>query len=408
MIRLAIVASHAVQYQAPLFRGLASRLDVTVFFCHRHDPEQERQAGYGQAFSWDVPVLEGYRHTWLDNVARRPGVNRFSGCDTPDIGRHLRDGRFDACLVHGWYLKSYLQAIAACRRLGIPVLLRGDSQLTTRRGLVKRALKYVPYRMLLNSVDGHLVVGSANREYLQHYGVPGDRLFDVPHAVDDAWFAPLAKQAREQGSRLRERAALGIPQGARVALFVGRLVASKRPGDLVRALAHPRLPDDVWGLFVGSGPLDEATRAQAASMNARAVFAGFRNQQALPACYAAADWLVLPSDSRETWGLVANEALACGLPVVVSTGAGCARDMAIPPAGRQYPAGNVDALVAAMTAVRDDLSRDPAGIEAAVRDLSQAFSRDRSVAAAIRAIESVAARRAPLPVSDGAMSGSNH
>ena len=305
MIRLAIVASHAVQYQAPLFRGLASRLDVTVFFCHRHDPEQERQAGYGQAFSWDVPVLEGYRHTWLDNVARRPGVNRFSGCDTPDIGRHLRDGRFDACLVHGWYLKSYLQAIAACRRLGIPVLLRGDSQLTTRRGLVKRALKYVPYRMLLNSVDGHLVVGSANREYLQHYGVPGDRLFDVPHAVDDAWFAPLAKQAREQGSRLRERAALGIPQGARVALFVGRLVASKRPGDLVRALAHPRLPDDVWGLFVGSGPLDEATRAQAASMNARAVFAGFRNQQALPACYAAADWLVLPSDSRETWGRVA-------------------------------------------------------------------------------------------------------
>ncbi|HEX7084776.1 MAG TPA: glycosyltransferase family 4 protein [Vicinamibacterales bacterium] len=385
--RLAVVASHPVQYQAPYFRALAQRLDLTVFFCQPHDADLERRAGYADGFSWDVPLLEGYRHVWLRNVARRPDVSRFSGCDTPEISERLAEGGFDVCVVHGWFLKSYLQAIVAGRRLGIPVLLRGDSQLATRRSLLRQAVKYLPYRVLLNCVAGHLVVGSANREYLRHYGVPDARLFDVPHAVDDRWFAAMADAARRAGARQRERAALGLPEDALVALFVGRLVPSKRVEDFVRALASPALATRIRGMIVGSGPEESRLRQLARSLQAPVVFAGFRNQRALPACYAAADLLVLPSDGRETWGLVANEALACGLPVVVSDAAGCARDLGVPAAGRTYPLGDVDGLAAAITSVAAAVSENPDAVAAAAVARSRLFSLDRAVDGTIAAVE---------------------
>ena len=386
-LRLAVVASHPVQYQAPYFRALAGRLDLTVFFCQRHEAELERRAGYGDGFTWDVPLVDGYHHVWLRNVAARPDVSRFAGCDTPEIRERLAEGRFDACLVHGWFLKSYLQAIAAARRIGLPVLLRGDSQLATRRSLLRQVVKYLPYRMLLNSVAGHLVVGSANREYLRHYGVPEARLFDVPHAVDERWFAARADEARRTGARERERSALGIPPDATVAIFVGRLVASKRVEDFIRALAHRSAPRDIRGLIVGSGPGEPDLRRLAESLRAPVVFAGFRNQQALPACYAAADLLVLPSDGRETWGLVANEALACGLPVVVSSAAGCARDLAAPPPGRTYPLGDVDELAAAIATIAGVLRENPGALAEAAAARSRLFGLDRAVGGTITAIE---------------------
>ena len=171
--RLAIVTSHPIQYQAPWFRALAQATDLEVFFCHRQDAAGQAAAGFGVEFDWDVPLLDGYRHTWLENRARHPGVSSFSGCDTPEISARLRAGRFDACLVCGWYLKSYLQAILAARRSGIPVLCRGDSQLATTRAAAWRAAKYLPYRWLLGGIGAHLYVGKANYEVPQTLRCPG-------------------------------------------------------------------------------------------------------------------------------------------------------------------------------------------------------------------------------------------
>jgi len=387
--RIAVVASHPVQYQAPFFRQLAQRANLTVFFCQRHEPALERAAGYSDGFSWDVPLTDGYRHEWLTNIAPRPAVDRFSGCNTPDIAERLAERAFDACIVQGWFLKSYAQAILACRRYRVPVLLRGDSQLTTERSAVKRAIKYWPYRALLNAVAGHLVVGAANREYLTHYAVPETKLFDAPHAVDDGWFAAEAQTARVNGGRERERAALAIPVDAKVAVFVGRLVDMKRPLDFIRALADSVVPVNLWGLIVGSGPLEREARALADTLGARVRFAGFRNQRSLPAIYAAADMLVLPSDGRETWGLVANEALASGVPVVVSDAAGCARDLAVGESGRRYRMGQVSQLAAAMASLAEALDIRPRDVADAVRERSAAFGCEAAVAGTLRAVEIV-------------------
>ena len=393
-LRLAIVASHPVQYQAPWFRELAAHTDLTVFFCHAQDRNGQRGAGYSEGFEWDIPLLDGYKSVWLRNVAPQPGVFSFSGCDTPEVGQRLAEGRFDAAIVSGWYLKSYLQAIRACRQQRVPVFLRGDSQLKTARSLLKRVAKAFAYRILLNAVDGHLYVGESNREYLRHYGVPEARLFFVPHLVDDRWFAAQAANARARGAAAAQRAEFALGKDTAVALFVGRLVASKRPLDFVDAVAGASRDRNIAGVIAGSGPLESELRERITALGAPVQLVGFVNQSALPALYASAQMLVLPSDASETWGLVVNEAMACGIPAVVSDAVGCARDVIEPSTGRTYPVGDVTALAAAICQLADRLERAPDEIVQALSAKTAAYSAGAAAERTLTAIEQVLNARA--------------
>jgi glycosyltransferase involved in cell wall biosynthesis len=345
-MRLAILASHPIQYYAPLFRELAGRLDLHVFFAHRASAEDQGRAGYGTAFEWDVDLTSGYAHSFLVNVARGPGVDRFAGCDTPEIGERLAEGQFDVVLALGWHLKSLLQGIWAAKRLGLPAMVRGDSQIATPRGALKRIAKAGVYPILLRAFDAALYVGARSRAYYEHYHYPEDRLFFSPHCVDTEWFA--ARASPEAGLALR--AGCAIPPRQKVVLFAGRLLPFKRPLDAVEACARLSSKGDTVRLMIaGAGELEPAVRARADALGATVTFLGFRNQSEMPAAYAAADLLVLPSDGRETWGLVCNEALACGTPIVVSAAAGCAPDLAADGVvGSTFSPGDIDALARAL------------------------------------------------------------
>ncbi|MGE5361498.1 MAG: glycosyltransferase family 4 protein [Bacteroidales bacterium] len=345
---VAVVTSHPIQYQAPWFRALAQTVDLDVYFCHRQDARDQASAGYDLEFEWDVPLLGGYRHHWLENRSANPSVFAFAGCDTPGIDDVIGSGGFDACIVSGWYLKSYLQAIRACRRHAVKVLVRGDSRLGTQRSAIKSTLKWVPYRVLLNRIDAHLYVGQANKEYLRHYGVADERLFFAPHFVDNDFFARGAERARADGTAASIRDRFQIPGDATVALFVGRLIAQKRVTDLLQALMRTRQSGaNIHVLVVGSGPEAGELQALAARLDVPAHFAGFVNQRQLPAFYAASSAIVMPSE--ETWGLVVNEAMACGLPAIVSSSVGCAPDLLTEDAtGYSYPIGDAGALADAL------------------------------------------------------------
>lgn len=391
--RLAIVASHPIQYQAPWFRALAQETDLTVFFCHRQDAAGQAAAGFDVAFEWDVPLLEGYEFRWLENRAARPDVSVFSGCDTPGIDSLLRDGRFDACIVSGWYLKSYLQAIRAARRHHVPVFLRGDSQLATHRSPLVGAAKYLPYRWLLRHVSGHLYVGASNREYLLHYGVDEERLFFVPHFVDNAFFAARSLQAGTTGGCTRIRRDAGAVDESTLFVFVGKLIDKKRPFDFVHALnAAKRAGNNVHGVVVGSGPLASALEHEVRACDAPVFFAGFRNQTEVPAFLAAADALVLPSDGRETWGLVVNEAMACGRPAIVSRSAGCARDLIDEgETGYTFEAGDVDALASCIQKLHERIKRQPQAFRSAVAAKVAQYDVRAAVTGTLRALESTRA-----------------
>lgn len=388
---LAVVTSHPIQYQAPWFRALAKHIDLEVFFCHRQDAAGQAAAGFGVEFEWDVPLLDGYKFTWLTNRSPKPDVSRFAGCDTPEIADRLRDGRFDACIVSGWYLKSYVQAIRACRTHRIKLMSRGDSQLGTARSALWTIAKYLPYRWLLGSIDAHLFVGQANREYLKHYGVDDSRLFFTPHFVDNDFFAERAVAARDRREPDAIRRSLGLSLSSTVFAFAGKLIEKKRPLDFVRALSLARAAGhDVAGLVIGSGPLDADVRALVESLGVPVGFAGFRNQSELPAYFSAADALVLPSDAGETWGLVVNEAMACGLPACVSTSAGCSRDLIDEGrTGYVFPVGDVALLAGAIGRLITTLADKRAAVQHAVRQRIAKYSCDAAVEGTLAALERI-------------------
>jgi glycosyltransferase involved in cell wall biosynthesis len=351
-MHLAVAASHPIQYYAPLFRELAQRLDLTVFYAHSATAADQARAGFGIGFEWDVDLLCGYEHMFLRNLAKRPGLDQFGGCDTPEIRASLVEGHFDAVLVLGWHLKTYLQAGFAAKRLGLPLLARGDSHLATPRPTATRVAKAVAYPAFLRFFDAALYVGERSREYWTHYRYPGSRLFFSPHCVDTQWFAARATES----ARVALRAQLGIPDNAKVALFAGKLMPIKRPLDLVAAAARLKTEGTEMAVLVaGAGPLESEMTAAARESGVSLYMLGFRNQTEMPAVYAAADILALTSES-ETWGLVANEALACRRPVVLSHAVGAAPDLAADKkAGRVFPVGDVAALAAAL----NDIARRP-------------------------------------------------
>jgi glycosyltransferase involved in cell wall biosynthesis len=348
-MRLAIVTSHLIQYQVPLFRELADRLDLAVFVACRATPHDQANAGFGVPFNWDIDLTSGYESLFLTNVSRTPGPSHFFGCDTPEIGERLCKGQFDALLVMGWHLKTYWQAIWAAKHVGIPVLVRGDSQLETQRGTAKRILKKILYPRALGVFDAALYVGERSRSYLEHYGYPRGRMFFSPHCVDTKFFA--ARATLDARAQVRHR--LGLAVDAKVVLFAGKLVAFKRPLDLIRAAASMKSGGHaVSVLIAGAGPLEAELAATATASGVNLHLMGFCNQMEMPGAYAAADVLVLPSSGQETWGLVANEAQACGVPIVVSDACGCAPDLAADgSAGRVFPLGDTEALSASLQAL---------------------------------------------------------
>jgi glycosyltransferase involved in cell wall biosynthesis len=351
--RVTFVLTHPSQYMAPWFRHMASARDdlvLTVLYGTRPTPAAQA-AGFGGAFEWDVPLLEGYVSTVLapELAASDLHADRFSRVDVPRLDDALVATRPDAVVVPGWHAAIYLRALRACRARGIPAIYRGDSTLDSGPGGWRRPLWRLHTRHRLHRYDAWLAVGTRVREYLAEFRVPEPLVFHSPHAVDNDRFIAAAASAREPEARARTRAAFGIAPDARVVLYAGRLVSQKRPCDLIYAAARTARP--VHLLFAGAGDQEAACRGLARELGVAASFAGFLNQTRMPEAYAAADCLALPSDS-DTWGLVVNEALASGVPCIVSDGVGCAPDLIDGElTGRVVPRGDTGAWAAALDAI---------------------------------------------------------
>jgi glycosyltransferase involved in cell wall biosynthesis len=216
-------------------------------------------------------------------------------------------------------------------------------------------------------------------------------LFFTPHFVDNDFFSERAVAARGRHEPDAIRRSLGLSPTSTVFAFAGKLIEKKRPLDFVRALGLARAEGhDIQGLIIGSGPLDAEVRALVESLDVPVGFAGFRNQSELPAYFSAADALVLPSDAGETWGLVVNEAMACGLPACVSTSAGCSRDLIDEGrTGYVFPVGEVAQFAEAMGRLTVTLSNERADVERAVRQRIAQYSCNAAVDGTLAALERI-------------------
>lgn len=356
--RLTVVMTHPIQYYSPWFRFIASdvpELELTVLYASEPSPSQQG-AQFGTDFVWDIPLREGYRSQVLrPTIADADfGSERFWGVNVPEVGAAIEQSKPDAVLVSGWHSVTLVRAILACGRLGIPLLYRGDTHLADRG---TSPLWRVRTRWLLGRFDRYLSVGRRARDYLGSFGVPDTSIHDSPHAVHNEFFAESARPFQTPAKRAKARSELDVSEDAFVVLFVGKLETKKRPGDLLRALHQLALSEKrAVLLVVGSGPLEQECRELAGELDVDVRWSGFMNQSELGRAYGMSDCLVLPSG--ETWGLVVNESMACGLPCVVSDRVGCAPDLVESgQTGEVFPFGDPAELARAVERVRSGPSR---------------------------------------------------
>ena len=331
--RVGVLATHAIQYQAPLYQELSRRgvVDLEVAFLSKRGARPYRDAGFGVTVTWDIDLLNGYFWTLLDTESGRDKALWLF-----KLSAWLR--RQDVVVLHGHSNPQMLIAAALCRMLKVPYLLRGESHANTDAIGWRRLARHALASFTVSGAAGALPIGDLNAAFYDRYGCVLQ--FRAPYSVDNDRFRATSDGARSM--RAERLTSLGLDPGRPTAIFSGKLTPRKRPLDAVKAIALTA--GQINLLVLGDGPLREEVRLFEARMPVRCL--GFINQADLPAWYAVGDVLVLPSE-REPWGLVVNEAMACGLVPVVSDAVGCAPDL-VDGVGEIFPLGDVSQLAAAL------------------------------------------------------------
>jgi glycosyltransferase involved in cell wall biosynthesis len=344
--KLAVLTSHPIQYQAPLWRALAQhpKVEPMVYFLSDHGTVKHLDPEFGIEFKWDVPLLEGYQYKFL---SRTKDSTNSHGSPSQRLARELKQERYDALLVHGYTGFVYWQSFFQAWRLGVPLLLRGTSTLLNERPFGKRLLKALLLRLLFHRAAACLYLGTCNKAFYQHYGVKRDKLFFTPHVVNNEFFSSQAERFRDQKRVLRDQ--FGIQDDKPVILFCGKLIPVKQPFDLLKAFVSVRESVQCHLLWIGEGVLRDDIEGMVVERKIPDVhFGGFLNQSEISKAYALSDLLVLPS-RHETWGLVINEAMNFRLPVVTTDKAAAAYDLVEEGAnGHIVKVGDIEALTQAI------------------------------------------------------------
>lgn len=321
-LRLAALTSHPIQYQAPLFREIAERegINLTVYFCSRRGVEPEIDEGFGEEVVWDVPLLEGYDYEFLPDRSPLGGASSFFRFN-PSILKRLCHSEHDVLWVHGYESLTNVAAILTANRYDVPVVFRGEVMPET----VKHSTKRYLVDNLFNYVDAFASIGTPNRRVYESFGIPEDRIFHAPYSVDNEFFQQQ-REALPSISQLRKEE--DIPTDRPVVLFVGKFLKRKRPGLLLDAFVEATESGEATLLYVGDGKLRSNVEQKSIEYGRSedVVFAGFVNQSDIPSYYELSDVFVLPS-IHENWGLVINEAMNFGLPIVTTEAVGASKDL---------------------------------------------------------------------------------
>jgi glycosyltransferase involved in cell wall biosynthesis len=333
--RLAIVVSHPIQYYAPLYQRLAQRDDlaVKVFFTWHDGQSEVEDRGFRLLVAWDIPITDGYDFELVPNVSSDPGTHHFWGLNNPSLVRRIISWQPDVVHITGWAWLSHLLAMRAFHHKGIPVLFRGDSHLLceNKSGL-RWYFKHLVLRQVFSWPEVFLVVGQANLAYYQAFGVEPNRLHPCTHSIDLIRFVQRGHELEQEAAQWRRE--LGLSPNQIVLLFAGKFEKIKRPIELMRTVLAS-LDQKLALVMVGTGELEAEIKAVAGMDRDRFRVLAFQNQSRMPVVYRLCDLFVLPS-ARETWGFAVTEALACGRPVLVSDGVGCAADVVDMSCGRVF------------------------------------------------------------------------
>ncbi|MGC2549365.1 MAG: glycosyltransferase family 4 protein [Candidatus Sulfotelmatobacter sp.] len=341
--KLVILTEIIAPYRIPVLNALARRaeIEVKVIFLSENDPSLREWKVYKDEIKFNYRVLPSWRQR----------LGRYNVLINRGVNSALSDLKPNVILCGGY---NYLASWSTARWAGshrVPLLLWSESTAWDRR----RGYPLVEFmkKRFLKLCAAFVVPGRSSFEYLTHLGIAPQRIFTAPNAVDTTLFSNLAETARRNESQVRSR--YHLP--SRYFLYVGRLVKDKGVFDLIEAYAQleGEIRSNVGLVFAGTGSDSRKLVERAARISPGVIqFSGFVHREELPKIYAFADALIFPTHS-DPWGLVVNEAMACNLPVILTSVAGCASDLVQDGEnGFVIPPRDVAQLAGAMVRVAED------------------------------------------------------
>jgi glycosyltransferase involved in cell wall biosynthesis len=313
--RLVILTEIIAPYRIPVFNALARHdgIDLHVIFLAENDPGLREWKVYRDEIRFSYQVLPSRR---LTIAGHKILLNR-------EVKKSLNDAAPDAIVCGGYNYPASWQAKSWAAKNRIPFILWVESTARDRRRR-NRVIEMMKTSFMRGS-SAFLVPGKSSFEYVRSYGTKEENIFTAPNAVDIDLFARRAAAAHSDSATFRQ--ALRLPD--HFFLYVGRLVEEKGVFDLLDAYGKlsAGLREQIGLVFVGDGPArTELARQSSMIAPGRVEYAGFAQRDELAGYYALSEALVFPSHS-DPWGLVVNEAMACGLPVIATDAAGCTADL---------------------------------------------------------------------------------
>ncbi len=328
MKKVLFLTNYPSPYRVRFFDELGKLMDVTVLFADRIEDKKHRSA------AWYVPGEGAFHAVQLKKRLLSIGTNSLC----TDVVQWLKKD-FDHVVVCGYSNPTVILAMAWMRMYGRSFYMEVDGGLIRQEGKAK----YLAKRALVTMADKWLTTGGSITDYMVHYGAKRERIAQYPFSSLDEGDILTQPVSRKEKAALRQ--ALGIRE-ERLILTIGQFIHRKGFDVLLKAAKD--LPKDTAICIVGGEPTEEYRKLREELGLSQVYFQGFMKKDALIRYYRAADLFVLPT-REDIWGLVINEAMSFGLPVITTNR--CAAGLELVEEGVNgyiVPVGDVEALAEKM------------------------------------------------------------
>jgi glycosyltransferase involved in cell wall biosynthesis len=317
--KIAIVTTHPIQYQSPLFKqaSLWNKFKVDVYFASKHGYKSKYiDKDFKKKFNWNINLLSGYNYFF--STKNDYNINSFF-LSFKNLKNTLFKIKYDAILLFGWNNILYIKAFFLAKLYKIPIILRVETNSTQKINYFKKNIKYLILYILFKYIDYFLYIGSLNKKFYLNLGINSKRLYPAPYSVDNNFFLNKKKISIFIKKKFKKK----------TILFVGKLIERKNVEEFLK-LAELFKNDNRFNfLVVGDGHQIKLCNEFVINNKLSNIkIVGFINQKELRVIYQKSFLLIVPS-KYETWGLVINEAMAAGLPVICSRNCSSSRDLII-------------------------------------------------------------------------------
>lgn len=348
MKKLAIITTHPIQYQIPLFKILKKfGIEAYVFFASRHGMSlKNKDPEFLKKIKWNNEKysLSGYRSFFSKNQKRNIDDFKLS---FDEIENKLKKEKFEHILILGWNNLHYLKSFYYALKLNIKIILRVETNLKSQVNILKKIIKFIFLRFLFKNITYFLSIGKLNRQFYLSHNIHQKKIFPAPYFVDNKFFSlKITKNNIKKKFRLEDK---------KIILFVGKLIDRKNPIEFLKLAKQYQTKAKYHFIIIGDGYLKKDCKNFIKKNRLENVsLKGFVNQRELRKYYKMSDLMIVTS-LYETWGLVINEAFCFQVPVICTSKCGAAKDLIINgKTGYTYKSGNLNQLKNRLKSILND------------------------------------------------------